>query len=79
MKPLPRLEDEAAMLERGRRSALAATRNDAEAALRDAYTALTAADWPELAGSLAKVDACVARLHWVAEQWQKLNDAKEAA
>lgn len=72
MKPLPNLDDEAAMLMRGRRSALAASRNEAEQELRDAYTALTGSDWPQYRERLLKVSDCVARLDAVIGLWESL-------
>lgn len=48
MKPLPDINDAEAMRERGIRSALWAARTDAITCLRDAYTAMQAADWIEL-------------------------------
>ena len=48
MKPLPNVEDTEAMRKRGVASALWAARTDAIGCLRDAYTAMQAADWIEL-------------------------------
>lgn len=62
MKPLPDLDDTAAMIRRGKLSALAAARNEAESALRDAYTLLTGADWFEYGERLLKVKEAVQRL-----------------
>jgi hypothetical protein len=75
MKPLPRLEDEAAMLERGRRSALAAARNEAEAGLRDAYTAMHNCEWDKLSATLRTARMCVSRLRWIDRQWKALEQA----
>lgn len=44
MKPLPNLDDDAAMLAAGKRSALYFARKEAHEALRDAHTAMQGAD-----------------------------------
>ena len=49
MKPLPDFGDEAAMLKRGRLSAIYSARKDASEALRDAYTLMQSHDWSEMA------------------------------
>ena len=66
MKPLPNLDDEAAVLRRGRMSLLASARNEAEAELRDAYTAMTGCDWFEFRDKLDRVQAAVQRLDTIA-------------
>lgn len=73
MRPLPDIDDDAAMLMRGKRSALAAARNDAEAALRDAYTDLSGSDWSEYRGKLLKVKEAVQRLDTVAILWDSVK------
>lgn len=61
------------MLMRGKKSALAAARNDAEAELRDAYTLMTGADWNDYRARLAKVKECVTRLDTVCVLWESLS------
>ena len=73
MKPLPNIDDEAAMLLRGKRSALAAARNDAEASLRDAYTLLQSAEWDELETRLTTVNACVAQIGTINNLWHGIG------
>jgi hypothetical protein len=72
VKPLPDLDDTPAMLLRGKRSALAASRNDAEIELRDAYTHLNGADWSEYRARLLKVKECVQRLDTVITLWESI-------
>ncbi len=77
MKPLPNLDDEAAMLLRGRRSALAAARNEAESELRDAYTLMTGADWTEYRPRLLKVKEAVQRLDTIITLWEGVHAKQE--
>ena len=74
MKPLPNLDDEQAMLQRGRRSALAAARSDAMIELRDAYTALDCPEWAEFSRRLPRVKAAVLRLETVDILWGHVHD-----
>ena len=73
MKPLPNLEDHAAMLQRGKRSALAAARNEATIELRDAYTLMESCEWSELAERLARVMAAVHRLDTLSILWESVK------
>lgn len=73
MKPMPNIEDDAAMILRGKRSSLAAARNDAEACLRDAYTVMQGAEWADLPARLADVQACVDRLRVVGTAWEAIK------
>lgn len=73
MKPLPDLTDEAAMLLRGRRSALAAARSDAMIELRDAYTSLDGCEWSDATARLARVKAAVTRLDTVLILWDGVH------
>ena len=73
MKPLPNLNDEAAMLLRGKRSALGSARNDAAEALRDACTRLQACDYCAIGKSAAEADAALMRLLVIAEAWEELK------
>jgi hypothetical protein len=74
MKPLPNINDEAAMLERGKRSALASARNDAAEALRDACTAVQSANWNELQAVAELAVAASARLLTLSAMWTELDD-----
>lgn len=79
MKPLPNLSDDAAMILRGKRSALAASRAEATAALRDAYTSLDGCAWPELGPRAEIAGACIARLLAVVGMWHAVTaEADEA-
>ena len=69
MKPLPNLEDHAAMLQRGKRSALAAARNEATIELRDAYTLMESCEWSELGERLSRVHDAVQRLVVINGMW----------
>jgi hypothetical protein len=73
MKPLPDLDDTDAMLLRGKRSALASARNEADIALRDAYTVLQGADWPEVQRRAAEVSSLAMRIQTIASIWESLK------
>ena len=73
MKPLPDLTDEAAMLLRGRRSALAAARSEAMIELRDAYTSLDGCEWSDATTRLARVKAAVTRVDTVLILWDGIH------
>lgn len=73
MKPIPDINDEAAMLLRGKRSALASARNEATAELRDAYTLMEACEWGELNERLARVRSSVERLGVISVLWSGLK------
>jgi hypothetical protein len=80
MKPLPDLTDEAAMLLRGRRSALAAARSEAMIELRDAYTSLDGSAWADVAARAQSVRSHVERLLELAALWfETTAEADEAA
>jgi len=72
MKPLPNLNDEEAMLLRGRRSALASARNEAAEALRDACTLIQGADFDEVGKLAAEVMEIAERLRVIATKWGEL-------
>lgn len=72
MKPLPNLNDEPAMLERGKRSALGSARNEAAEALRDATTAVQSSDWRDLYESASKAQDAAERLMTIAAMWGDL-------
>ncbi len=72
MRPLPDLNDEAAMLKRGKQSALGTARNDAAEALRDAAVAVQSADWPELHDTAERASKAAERLKTIASMWNEL-------
>ena len=76
MKPLPDLADDAAMLLRGKRSALEESRKAAHAALRDAHTAADGSEWESLALHAGRAHEAVARLLVLADLWADVNGAK---
>jgi len=71
MKPLPDIADEAAMLLRGRRSALAAARKEATEALRDAYTLMQSAEWDGLHRFAKEAHDASNRLMTLAAMWSE--------
>ena len=73
MKPLPNINDEAAMLERGKRSVLGSSRNEAAEALRDACTLVQSADWRELHIAASKAQDAAERLMTLAAMWDELD------
>ena len=73
MKPLPNLNDEAAMLRRGKLSALGSARNDAAETLRDACTRLQACDYGDIAKHVAEADAALVRLLVIVSAWDELK------
>ena len=73
MRPLPDINDEAAMLQRGKRSALAAARTEATKGLRDAYTMADGAEW-ELLEDAARVCRDYSdRLMTLAAMWREVS------
>ena len=72
MKPLPRLDDEPAMLLRGRRSVLGSARNEAAEALRDAVVHVQSADWQGLREAVDKLAEPAERLRTLAAMWGEL-------
>ena len=73
MKPLPNLNDEAAMLLTGKRSAIGSARNDACKELRDAATFVQSADWPELMDAADRARMAAERLKTLAAMWDGLT------
>ena len=65
MKPLPNLNDEAAMIKRGQRSALMSAKNEAAEALRDACTRLQSCDYGAIDEYADRADEAVIRLRAV--------------
>jgi hypothetical protein len=72
MKPLPNLNDAAEMIERGKRSALASSRNEAAEALRDACTRVQSAHPSQLLEPAVEAKAAAQRLIEIAELWKEL-------
>ena len=73
MKPLPNINDEAAMLLRGKRSVIASSRNEAAEALRDACVSVQSADWSDLRQSAEQAKAAADRLMTLAAMWDELT------
>jgi len=73
MKPLPNINDETAMLERGKRSALASARNEAAEALRDACTVIQSSNWANLHGLAQEAVEAAERLKTIAAMWDELD------
>jgi hypothetical protein len=72
MRALPDINDESAMLLRGRRSVLASARNEAAEALRDACTMVQSADWDTLAKHADDAAKVADRLKTLAAMWSDL-------
>jgi hypothetical protein len=72
MRPLPDINDEAAMLLRGRRSAITSARNEAAEALRDACTRVQSSDWSTLAAHADESAQAAERLKTLAAMWDEL-------
>ena len=73
MKPLPRLDDDAAMLLRGKRSALGSARNEAAEAARDCITRLQGCDWSDIRMWADEAQAALERLKTLAAMWGDLS------
>ncbi len=74
MKPLPPLADEAAMLKRGRLSAIGSARNEALQELRDSCSYCQSADWDDLRGCADRAIAAAERLKTVAALWSEWSE-----
>ena len=72
MKPIPRIDDDAAMILRGQRSALGSARNDAAEALRDAMVVVQSATWDDLRAAVDALDGPAERLRTLAAMWGEL-------
>ena len=79
MKPLPNLNDEPAMIERGKRSILGSARNEAAEALRDACTFVQSASWDELSERAERAVEAAGRLQALAAMWESINGTVETA
>ena len=69
MRPIPNLQDDAAMAARGRRSALMSCRNEACSALRDAAVRIMGHDLHEIGDELAVAEAALGRLRELRALW----------
>lgn len=72
MKSLPDLNNEADMLRRGRRSAIASARKDATETLRDAYTLMQSHDWADLSTQARIARDAADRLVTLSAMWDEL-------
>lgn len=73
MKPLPDLNNDVAMLERGKRSALGSARNEAAAMLRDACSYAQSSSWDDLAAHAEVAKRAADRLITLQAMWQELD------
>ena len=72
MKPIPDIANDAAMILRGKRSALGTARNEAAEALRDAMVHVQASDWHELHAAIDALAAPAERLKTLSAMWSEL-------
>ena len=72
MRAMPDINDEAAMLLRGKRSVLGSARMEAAEALRDACTMVQSADWETLAKHADDAAKAADRLKTLAAMWEEL-------
>ena len=72
MKAMPDLDNEADMLKRGRRSAIASARKEAAETLRDAYTLMQSHDWADLSTHARVAREAADRLITLAAMWDEL-------
>ncbi len=73
MKPPPDLTDDELMLKRGKISTLYSARKDATECLRDAYTAMQAAQWSELHTHASNAREAAERLATLAAMWDEVT------
>ena len=73
MKPMPDLNDDTAMILRGKRSAVASARKDATESLRDAYTLMQSDHWSDLAKQARLARDAADRLITIAALWDELT------
>lgn len=72
VKPLPNINDAAAMIERGKRSALASARKEAHELLRNAAVNSQPATWDDLTAHADIAETAAARLKTLAAMWNEL-------
>lgn len=73
MKPLPDLNNEAAMLKRGKLAAIASARKEATETLRDAYTLMQSHAWADLAEQARVARDAADRLITLAAMWAEVE------
>ena len=73
MKPPPDLTDDELMLKRGKIRTLYSARKDATECLRDAYTAMQAASWPDLHTHASNAREAAERLATLAAMWDEVT------
>jgi hypothetical protein len=73
VKPIPNITDEAAMLLRGKQSAIASARKDAAETLRDACTHVQTAAWDELPKHAKEARDAADRLLTLAAMWDEVG------
>jgi hypothetical protein len=73
MKSIPNLDDEAAMILRGKRSVIASSRNEAAQCLRDASTYAQGADWDALPAIADQAEQAAQRLRDLAKLWGSIK------
>jgi hypothetical protein len=74
MRALPNLEDEAAMLRRGRAAALISARNDALECLRDACTRMQSVPLASIDEHATAAEMATARLRLLAQMAASLDE-----
>jgi hypothetical protein len=74
VKPPPDLTDDELMLKRGKIRTLYSARKDATECLRDAYTAMQSAPWPDLHTHASNAREAAERLATLAAMWDEVNE-----
>lgn len=74
MRPPPNLFDVDEMVKRGKMSTLYSARKDATECLRDAYTAMQAASWPDLHTHASNAREAAERLATLAAMWDEVTE-----
>jgi hypothetical protein len=72
MRPLPNINDDTAMILRGKRSVIASARNEAAEALRDATVLAQSCGWDDLALHASQASMAADRLKTLAAMWEEL-------
>ncbi len=73
MKPLPDLNNDETMIQRGKLSVIASARKDAAETLRDACTAIQGAEWHELHKHAKQAQEASERLQTLAAMWGEVT------
>jgi len=74
MRALPNLDDEAAMLKRGRLSVIISARKEAAETLRDAHTFMQSNDWADWATHARVARDAADRLITLAAMWEEVKE-----